>query len=110
MELFIAVNNKNWTPGEITRLKEFYEDPDIEIEEIVKILGRSDNAIRLKASRLGFMRPQIKYLEYVRGDSDRIKYDYLTNTLTIMRPVDIDEVLDKICEIMDLRARGKRGG
>jgi hypothetical protein len=47
-----------WSQEELKKLKELYPRPDKTIEEIVSQLpGRTQNAIRLKASRLGLTRP-----------------------------------------------------
>jgi hypothetical protein len=47
-----------WSQEEIRKLGEFYPRPDKTIEEIASQLpGRTQNAIRLKASRLGLIRP-----------------------------------------------------
>jgi len=74
-----------------------YQDPKYEIAEIVKLLGRSENSIRLKASRSGFSRPVI---ELVQGDQNNIIWDPDQNTLLITRPVDTEEVLNFICDVL----------
>jgi hypothetical protein len=48
----------DWSQEELKKLKELYPRPDKTIEEIDSQLpGRTKNAIRLKASRLGLIRP-----------------------------------------------------
>ena len=47
-----------WSQQEIHKLNELYSRPDKTIEEIDSHLpGRTQNAIRLKANRLGLIRP-----------------------------------------------------
>jgi len=47
-----------WSQEELKKLKELYPHPDKTIEEIASQLpGRTQNAIRLKANRLGLIRP-----------------------------------------------------
>ena len=48
----------DWSQEELQKLKDLYSRPDKTIEEIVSQLpGRTQNAIRLKANRLGLHRP-----------------------------------------------------
>jgi len=56
--------NSEWTKEEIAILKDLYQSSDYLIEEISEALpGRSENAIRIKAHRLGFERPPQIQLE-----------------------------------------------
>lgn len=49
---------KEWTAEERQKLRDLYRDHRLTIEEIcAKFPDRTDNAIRLKASRLGIHRP-----------------------------------------------------
>lgn len=49
-------HGKAWTPKDIEYLKEKYPQAMIRIGEIMEHLGRTEDAIRLKASRLGLAR------------------------------------------------------
>ena len=67
---------RRWTREEIERLKALYAS-DIPFEEIVKAFpGRSPNAIRLKASRLGLRRlhppAEARSLIVQEGDVERL--------------------------------------
>jgi hypothetical protein len=55
------MNFKGWTANEEEKLERLYPDPHITFEEITKALpGRSPNAIRLRANRLGLKRPVLE--------------------------------------------------
>jgi len=59
---------KVWTPEELETLREYYPDPRLTIDEIKELLpGRSDQAIRLKASRLNIERKTIYGDQYTSG-------------------------------------------
>lgn len=88
-----------WTQQELDDLKMMYEDHNCSLEFMVKHLGRTDNAIRLKASRLGISRPIPMY--FISGDFHGITYDPLSHTMMIIEPVDIDQVLTAIHKIKD---------
>ena len=88
---------RNWTTEEMSELARMYQDPNYLISEVVELMDRSENAIRLKASRLGLSRP---VLELSQGNRNNIIYDKEKNTLLITRPVDTEEVLDFICEVL----------
>ena len=92
-----------WTPQELEVLEAMYGDPDYTIEAIVETLGRSYNAVVLMASRQGFKRPET-YVKFGL-DTGIMLYDPKTNTLTISGPVDIEDILDRICEIKMQQAR-----
>jgi len=60
------VNANEWTDEEIALLKELYPS-NRTIEEIVEQFpSRTENAIRLKASRLGIKRPHISNVVYLK--------------------------------------------
>lgn len=82
-----------------------YEDPNYTLEEIMELLNRSEWAIRNKASRIGIKRPVVQYIGGL-GTTEAIIYNEEKNTLIITAPVDADQVLDFICEILQNKARG----
>ena len=49
----------NWNETENDILKEMYGDPMVELEDIVKRINRSPQAIRARALKLGLKRPPI---------------------------------------------------
>ena len=54
------MNFKGWTVKEEETLERLYNDPHATVEEIIRALpGRSLNAIRLRANRLGLKRPSL---------------------------------------------------
>lgn len=86
-----------WGPEDIEELKKMYNDPHCTVGFMAESLGRTENSIRLKASRIGLNRPALMYFpdDSVQG----VYFDPLTRTLTIMRPVEIDQVLKVIKKI-----------
>lgn len=50
-----------WDKSRIEKLTTLYRDPDKTVEEIAIELGCTENALRLKASRLGISRPIMDY-------------------------------------------------
>ena len=88
-----------WTQQELNDLAFMYADHNCSIDFMVKHLGRTENAIRLKASRLGIPRPIPMY--FISGDFHGITYDPLSHTMMIIEPVDIDHVLEAIHKIKD---------
>lgn len=44
---------KAWTAREIKLLRSGYDDPDLLVEDIVDVLGRSAQSVAQKASHLG---------------------------------------------------------
>jgi predicted Zn finger-like uncharacterized protein len=70
------VRIKEWTDEEIERLRQLYTSSKTFDEITEKFPSRTDNAIRLKASRLGLKRPllgeiiQLKPLTYKSGRKD----------------------------------------
>ena len=71
------VKIQEWTDEEVERLKELYVSNRTFDEIAEKFPSRTDNAIRLKASRLGLKRSliwdviQIKPLTYKSGNKER---------------------------------------
>jgi hypothetical protein len=58
MKEYKRPHRDEWSQEELKKLRELYPRSDKTIEEIVSQLpGRTQNAIRLKASRLGLIRP-----------------------------------------------------
>jgi hypothetical protein len=56
-----------WTKEELKLLSKAYTDPELSIEEIMELLpGRTEPAIRIKASRLGIRRPVIEVPQDIR--------------------------------------------
>ena len=87
-----------WTEKEIQILKELYTS-ELTIEEIMQYLPRrSKNAIRLKASRMGFKRPvSLLNISYSEG----LLYDPEHNTIRVLKPISTEELLRKIRELRE---------
>jgi len=85
-----------WTNEEIKLLEELYSS-ELTIEEIAEYFpGRSINAIRLKASRMGFKRPvTLLTIQYSNG----LLYDPEKNTIRVLKPISTEELLRKIYEL-----------
>lgn len=71
------VKVKEWTDDEVQRLRELYTSNKTFDEIVEKFPLRTENAIRLKASRLGIKRPyignvtQLRPLSFTKGNRGR---------------------------------------
>jgi len=100
---------REWGKGELEKLSKLYDDNKATIEEMMlQLPGRTENAIRLKASRLGLARPVIdgfigisdlRWTTHEHDDRLNIHEDAL----------DLQEAIAEVMSSETLAATGYRG-
>jgi len=54
----VCLVSKEWDKAELEKLEKLYKDKDVTVDEMrLQLPGRTEDAIRIKANRLGFNRP-----------------------------------------------------
>lgn len=86
---------KHWNKEDLLNLEILYKS-NYPIEQIALELGRSENSIRLKCSRLKLKRSGFKISSL---SHNKVFYDPIQETIRIAGPIHIEQLFLKILEI-----------